>query len=96
MVPHNVRYKEYLVIFLGAFLIFYLNLLVLEGMPLLSLEFVFGQPPRKGEKVNVENDCREEKKKRNRQMTFKCTGEEVHDSQRFSGRRSTLPVKTSH
>lgn len=59
-------------------MIVYLNLLVLEGMSLLLLEFVFVQPPRKGEEVSVENACRESS-----QMTFKCTGEEEHDSQRL-------------
>lgn len=41
-----------------------LNLLLVEGVPLLLLAFVFGQPPRKGEKVSVENACREEKKRK--------------------------------
>lgn len=71
------------IFFLGAFLILYLNLLALEGMPLRLLEFVFGQRPRKGEKVSVENACSEEKKEEKSQMTFKCTGEEEHDSQQL-------------
>lgn len=55
-------YKQYLVIFLAAFLIFYLHLLALEGISLLLPEFVFGQPPRKGKTLSVEHACREEKK----------------------------------
>lgn len=73
----------------GAFLNLYPNLLALERMSLLLLQFVFGQPPRKGEKVSVPED---KKKRESIQMTFKCTGEEDRDSQRLSGRSSTVEI----